>query len=818
VYSSAADRPHPGNSLPAIALLWLGGTLLLHQLPALPALFWYPLLLIGAALCTRFRHTRLLVWFIAGFSLTGMVAEIRLADRLPPALVGEDLHVRGWVDGFPDHNGESLRFSFRVTSSEIEGLPRRLRLNWYEPQRSLSPGDALDIVVRLRRPRGMMNPGGFDYERWLFLEGFGATGYVRSGDLADDPSFSLPRRWLRLRHALAERLQHAGGDGDGVALLTALSLGERSGFTDQHWTILRRTGTSHLVAISGMHVGLIAALVFLLVRRLWLRMPGALAHRDLEAAAAAAVVAAIVYAALAGFAIPTQRALVMVGVALAITVSRRHTGLFQGLAAALLAVIVPDPLAPLSASFWMSFFAVFLLLMMASSRPLVSASGPKHERAPRNEAGGRSAAGARVMPRTGNDTMRRALTARVVQLATLQWNISLGLTPLVALYFSEVSLVSPVVNFVAIPFFSLLLVPGTLLAALVVSLSDLAGGLLVQAMTVLAELTWWALERCAAIPWAAVELTQARVAVQVLVVVAVLLAMPAHAFHGRRWLWLVLFVLALPPSTTRPAHGEASAVVLDVGHGLAVLVQTANHSVLYDAGPRYRSGFDSGAEVVVPAIRALNAPPPDTVIISHDHNDHTGGVAAVLEAFPDARVIRGPDVEQPAGDICFTGMTWHVDDVEFLILHPSENFFWRGNESSCLLKVTASGVSLLITGDMEGHAERAVIDDPRLVSDVVVVGHHGSRTSSSPAFVTGTSPRYALISVDYYSRWGFPSPEVRQRWTEAGARVLVTGESGALHVTMNAGGVEVHPQRLHRTRYWHADTRPLSGASGPSAL
>jgi competence protein ComEC len=193
-------------------------------------------------------------------------------------------------------------------------------------------------------------------------------------------------------------------------------------------------------------------------------------------------------------------------------------------------------------------------------------------------------------------------------------------------------------------------------------------------------------------------------------------------------------------------------------------------------------------------------------------------VAAVLAAFPDARVIKGPDVDQPAGETCVTGTTWHRDDVEFAILHPSEHFFWRGNESSCLLKVTAAGGSLLITGDMEGHAERAVLDDERLRSDVVVVGHHGSRTSSSPAFVSRTSPRYALISVDYYSRWGFPSPQVRQRWTGAGATVLVTGEAGALHVSMNASGTEVRAQRLRRTRYWHADTRPLSGARGPSAL
>ncbi len=776
--------------LPGVALLWLAGTMLLHQLPRLPDPAWYPTLLAVAVGAAVWWRTRWLCWLVAGFCLAGVAAGQRLADRLPAELAGRDFRVQGWVDAFPDSTPERQRLSLTVTHADHPDVPRRLRINWYDSDRDLYPGDGLDVVVRLRRPRGTMNPGGFDYERWLFISGYGATGYVRSGDLSDEVPESLGRSWLRTRAALAGRLHTAAGGGDAAALLVALSLGERGGFDDEHWAQLRRTGTSHLVAISGMHVGLIAALVFVVVRRLWLHMPGTLAHHDLEAAGLVSLAAAAVYAALAGFAIPTQRALIMVAVALLITVSRRHTGLFSGLAMALLAVIIFDPLAPLSASFWMSYFAVLLLLMTAMSRLVVDR--------------GR--------------TLLAGWRTRAMQLAGLQWYVSLGLTPLVALYFGEFSVVSPFVNFVAIPFFSLLLVPGTLLAALLISIHGPTGTVAVQAVAWLAEHTWLVLGGVAALPWSAFDLPGASAAAYAVAVVAVLLAVPAHPLAGRRLLWLTLLVLACQPRPDSLRSGELHAVVLDVGHGLAVLVRTASHSLVYDAGARYRSGFDNGSEVVIPAIRALDLPPPARVVISHDHNDHTGGIASVLAAYPRASVLKGPDVGEPEGEICATGMTWVWDDVVFTVLHPSPDFPWRGNESSCVLKISAAGGSMLLTGDMEAHGERAILDDPALQSDVIVVGHHGSRTSSSQPFVDRVRAAHALISVDYYSRWQFPDPDVRRRWQRAGAQVHVTGEVGALSVSITADEVRVLANRLRRPRYWQADSMPLSGESGAGAL
>jgi competence protein ComEC len=776
--------------LPMAALGWLGGTMALHQMPALPGtigMFCLVLALIVAACLPGWRW---LGFCVGGFLWAALAAELRLNDRLPSELVGADLRVSGWVDSFPDRAPDRIRFSLRVTERETAGVPRRLRLTWYDTNRELSTGDALELIVRLRRPRGLANPGGFDYERWLLIEDFGATGYVRSGEVVSDAVSGWRRAWFGLRAKLAQRIGASVANEDAAALLTALALGERSGFTDRHWSDLRRTGTSHLVAISGMHVGMIAALLFGLMRWLWIRLPGRAANYDLEVAAACAVVAAFCYAALAGFAVPTQRALVMIVVALGVVVSRVAVGPFNGLAVAVLAVLIRDPLSPLSASFWMSFFAVMLLLMMADARTLHASAGTRWART----------------------------SGAIGALARLQWNITLGLVPLMALNFGELSLVSPLVNFVAIPFFTFVLVPGTLLLALALAVFPLIGTALAVPATLCAEATWWLLGSIAAWPVSAVMLAPVVPWAIVAGFAAVLLATPAHPLPGRRLGWLVLAMLFVPAPGARPAEHELRVVVFDVGHGLAVLVETRGHSLLYDAGPRYASGFDSGADIVLPGMAAIGSAALAKLVVSHDHNDHTGGAEAVLSAFPAAAVQKGPDIDHLPGEFCEAGQQWRWDGVDFEMLHPAPGFAARGNDSSCVLKVSAAGGAVLITGDIEARAERLLSSHPGIAADVVIVAHHGSATSSTQVFVDAVHARHAVVSVDYYSRWNFPRPEVRRRWQAAGADVHVTGEAGALTLTIKRDGIDIRGERGRRMRYWHADGWPIPGESALSAL
>jgi competence protein ComEC len=764
-----------------IAGAWLVGTLLVHQLPRLPSPGFYVPLGLGALLALRLAATRWVVWGIAGFAWTAINAQQRLDERLAPEDSGRDVEIRGYVDGFPTLAPGQATFSFVVDEPRPAGVPPLVRLTWYDAPRPVEAGDALALVARLRTPHGARNRGGFDYERWLLMTRHGATGYVRSGMLAGDAPPSLARGWLALRARIAARIGAVLGDGDAAALVTALAIGERYRFSERHWADFRRTGTSHLVAVSGMHIAMLGVLVFAVLRALWIRLPQPLASYDLEVASVGGLASTAYYAALTGLAIPAQRTLLMIAVALALLVSRRAVGPFQVLAASLLAALVWDPFAPLTASFWLSFVAVAILLALSAARRI----------------------------RSGADTRVRRASRAVVEIGALQWSIGCALLPLTAVFFGEISAIGPVVNLVAIPLFNLVLVPLTLLATLLLQVDALAATLappLLHAVGWLAAQTAAGLHALASQPFAAVAVPTPPPVTVALAVCGVALAMPAHPLPGRRLGWLAVLPMFWPPSDA-PALGEARVDVLDVGQGLAVSVATRAHRLLFDAGPSFRSGFDSGDDIVVPAL-AVRAPRVlDRLIVSHADNDHSGGALAVLAAFPHADVLEGPDVRLP-GHVCTRGERWQWDGVRFAILHPPPDAEPLGNESSCVLEVEARAGSVLITGDVEARGEAALVRGGLAATDVVVVPHHGSATSSSAAFVAATRPRYALVSAGYGNRWGFPKPDVRARWQRSGAAVAVTGERGALTVTLEARGVSLVAERDRDPHYWQAAPAP----------
>jgi competence protein ComEC len=760
----------------------LFGNLGVHTLPSLPPLGALAVLILIVPLLLRFAAARWLAWAVVGFAWTVTSVQLRLDDRWrgPQA----DVSVAGWIDDFPTRAPDRTVFSLRVVESQGPAVPQRLRLSWYDAPEGLHPGAHLEIVARLRAPRGLMNPDGFDYEQWLFTEGFGATGYVRSGTVTAEPAHALAQRWAQLRATLAARIDRAARRSSGTALVVALALGERYGFTEQHWTDLRRTGTSHLVSVSGLHVSMIAILIFWIVRRACLY--GTLRYA-LEIAALASAAAAFAYTALAGFDVPAQRSLIMVLVALALLASRRITSAFHGIAAALLIVLAADPLATLTVSFWLSFVAVMILLLLASRKTL---RGPRARRG-------------------------QAMIGSLRRVVVLQWQITLGLTPWVIAYFAELSLVAPAVNLVAIPIFSFVMVPLSLLAAAATFAGEDFG--LVALTAALGDAFWAALHACAEARWAAVSVPTTNGLALLVAGIGGLLALPAHALPARRLAWLALTpMLVIEPP--RPAPGEASVLVFDVGHGLAVLVETSEHTLLYDAGPVFRSGFDTGNEIVVPALKRRGVESLDLVVVSHADNDHAGGVRAVLAAYPGTRVLKGPDVASIAGETCVGGQKWQWDGVELEVLHPPTGFPAVGNDSSCVLKVRAHASSLLLLGDVERVGERALIERASPTADVVLVPHHGSATSSTQALVTAAGARYALVSAGFANRWGLPRPDVVERWKDAGATVLVTADTGALALSLGKHGLGLVAERRGRKRYWHAESSLSPGEEGTGAL
>ncbi len=787
---AAACRLTAGDSRPAVlslqrvALGVLAGNLLVQQLPGIPDGAWLLVLAIaGLAGLRRWPAAASLLW---SFCWAAQTAGQALDSRWPEAEDGTDVALVGWIDATPRVESERTVFSMRVADAESPHPPRRVRLSWYAPVPSLEAGQGLQIVARLRAPRGLVNPGTFDYERWLLLEAYDATGYVRQGHAVAGRGHGLARNWLKFRAALAARLDQLIESPDALALVQALALGERTGFEDRHWTVLQRTGTSHLVAVSGLHIGLIAALFHWLVLHLALAAPLAIARRAHWCAAAVSLVAASVYSALAGFTLPTRRALLMLLVVEVLLVLRRRGATGSGLAVALVAILLLDPLATLTASFWLSFGAVGLLIM--ASLPVAT------------------------LPQRASQRRLSGLLAFL----RLQLILSVGLAPLVLWYFGQVSVASLIVNLVAIPVFSIALVPMSLITA-VAALSPF-GDLGIASLTgTVADFVWRSMELAAGLEYAAFSLRVPELSVLVLAMLGIVLGFSRHRLPGRRLALLALAPLLLRQAS-RPDEGYATATVFDVGHGLAVGIETASHRVLYDTGPRSRAGFDAGAELVVPSLQARDIRPVDLVIVSHGDSDHAGGAQAVREQYPAARFLGSASVDQVGVEPCRAGQEFTLDGVRFSVLHPEDNSGLSDNDGSCVVLVETLAGRLLLTGDVEERAERQLVRRNSIAAEVAIVPHHGSRTSSTRSFVASVSPDLAIVSAAHNNRWNFPLPEISRRWQAAGATVLSTGDYGAIELRFDADGIAVEPLRLAEPRYWRAKAAPLSGAAAASAL
>ena len=767
----------------SLGLAWMAGVCLaLLVLPPPPDPAVLAVLLVAGALAAWRMRASLLGIALLAAAVSLSLAEIRLGQRMDDAAGRVDRVMTGVIDGFPKVGEGVCRFRFRVTGIE-DALPplERVQLSWYGCHQPPAAGETWRLKARVRAPRGLSNPGGFDFERWAFRENLQASGYIREElkpqRLADCESGP---RLLCLRAALVRRLEAWLAGHPGLSYVLALAAGARHRLGDADWEALRRTGTSHLFAISGLHVGVVAWFAWMLGAA-----AGRLAHRIRSAfiprylAASASLAAAFGYAALAGFAVSTVRSLAMIGAVLVLTQLRRHGGLSTALGAALLVVLAPDPFAVLSAGFWLSFGAVGLLAL--------SILGLR-EPGPKPAAGAGSAA-----------------SAWVRSLAVAQWRITLGLAPLLLAFFGEVSLIGAAANLVAIPLFSLLIVPGllaALLAALLwpfagVILLDCAASLLAWIMAVLASLSQLELA-----VWTPPEFGLLPALAGAAGIAWLLAPRPAPA----RWAAPLLLLPVILGVDRSWREADLAVTVLDVGQGLSVLVQTPGYNLLYDAGPRYASS-DAGDSVVVPALARLGVRRLHAVLISHGDNDHAGGAASVLAAHPQAELI----APQPYGlpyqryRRCEAGIAWQAGGAHFRLLSPAQGSGLRGNNASCVLAVETPRARVLLPGDLEAAGEArlpaASLGGP---FDLVLSPHHGSASSSSAGFVAAVQPRLVVHSTGFFNRWGFPRPEVVSRWRQAGAAQWNTGASGALRFEARNGGPlePVGEWRRQRARLW----------------
>lgn len=756
------------------ALAFLGGILLVQQLPVLPSLWWALLLLPLFWMAFRRPSWFIPVFFVAGAVWVSFRAGVILNDSLPRELEGQNLLVEGRIADIPQKAEFGQRFVLEVSRAEFEGaavhVPGRILLNSQDFSFRPRAGDTWRLLARLSRPYGYQNPGGFDYEAHLFRNRIRAKGYVR--EEVSPQRLSESSAWHdidRLRQDLGDRIRAQLRDNAYAGIVVALANGDGRGVSAEQWQVLRRTGTLHLIAISGLHISLVGGIVFFIARWLW-SLPGITVLR-LPApmfGAICALLAAAAYAALAGFVIPTQRALIMLTVAMSGILLHRRFPPPQLLAIALLAVLVYDPLAVMAAGFWLSFAAVAVIVLAVHS----------------------DRAGMSILYKWGY----------------VQWAIALGMLPLMLAMFQQASLVAPLANMIAVPVFDLMAVPLTLTGALLLgALPDAVAGFFFKLAAWLLHALWQALTWLADMPFS--QWTQSAPPWWALlcgiVGVALLLAPRGWPARWAGTVWLLPLVLVRPPA---PAAGEAWFTLLDVGQGLAAVVRTQTHTLVFDAGPRF-GAFDTGATVVEPYLRAVGVRRIDTLMISHGDNDHIGGAESVLSALPVGEVLSSVPERLPAAQLCQSGRTWSWDGVDFATLNPAGVGSSRANNDSCVLQMRSRYGTVLLPADIEAKAERRLIErwGNRLQSDILVAPHHGSKTSSTPEFIEMVAPRYVLFPVGYRSRYHHPNATVVQRYADRGILQRDSPASGALEFRLRATGLEASAYREQHHRYWYAE-------------
>jgi competence protein ComEC len=771
---------------------------------SLPKTFW----LLGFLLCALFLsllRQKVMACFLLGMCYGIAWGQYTLSHQLPEMLNPTEFLVLGQVVGLPSVKKDSVRFhlrlmddwdSDRINFKEIKREPlKTIRLSWYNNPPELEPGQIWRLKIKLRRPRGMVNPGGFDYQAWLIRQGISATGYVRSGNenqlIAHQSSFDLWRFHLRKsieKLPLSDQVK---------SLLIALTLGDRSIISSDLWDTLVLSGVVHLMVISGLHIGLVATFSYAIgagIARLL-----SLLNFSVTAGywgSTFSFLASVIYAALAGCSLPTPRALIMILVVIVSVLVDRKVSRGWGFGLALAGVAIIDPLAFSGVGFWLSFGAVACLLWLI---PVV---------------------------------LSAPFWKRYAQVQCLVF-VSL-LVPLIG-YQLPISWVSPLINMVAIPWVSLLVVPLCLLATVVfpfyldgaAGLWTLAGWFLdyfIHFIQIVPELGGpsvfgdsFTIEK---LPHY-VSLPMTRSVVFTLALGFILIILPRGIPAKFLSIPLIGGLILMPHNHRSPLMVS----VLDVGQGLSVVVQTKDHSLVYDTGPGRQNGFNTGKAVVAPYLRYQGIKSLDMLIVSHSDNDHAGGAASLVASFRPLQILLGEKIELDLGSsiknqevsesFCSTGKSWVWDDVDFQFLFPYQGSEKDGiddglghsnNNRSCVLQIQYKDQVIILPGDIEAVVEHQLLSDKKIAYPItlLVAPHHGSKTSSTPNFVSTLKPEHVVFSSGYKHHFGHPAATVVARYQREESVLWQTSEHGAIEFIWNErGALDAVASRIERKRYWY---------------
>ncbi len=783
-------------------------------LPALPSppslLLCVPLLIVLYVLRRKpYIPSIPVALFLAGFVYGSLVASSYLSSRLPAELLGIEVEIVATVVDLPGRDGRRLRFlveleSIRPLHREAAELRSgRVRLNWYgQSAPDLKAGNKIKLIVKLKAPSGFMNPGGFDIEKWFAQKKIVATGYVRNKSFDVSQSvvaqstapLSIARNLLQRRLLLASEAYQSSG------VIVALAVGDRSGVSPELWQSFISTGTNHLLAISGLHISLVAGAFAMLVQLLWrfhvfplrvfrfsasrfrasrfrgfrfkgFRFKGFFGRSTRRGCSlVVALCAAFCYAAMAGFSVPTVRALMMFSVLVFLLLLRRHQNRIQSLSIALLVVCLVDPLSVMSPGFWMSFAAVAVLLMVFSN-----AQGKSHA-----------------------TIFLRVLRGHVL--------ITVGLYPLTVMFFGQASLVSPLANLLVTPLIGLLVTPLVFVAALLVPVSVLLASKLLFIVDFFLRIAFELLEFLSNLPFAMIKIAGFSNGVLCLAALSSFLMLLPISRTMRAMSLVLVLPLVIPVPAKELAPGEYSVTFLDVGQGTSVVVKTATHALVYDTGDQFSSSFSAADAVVLPYLHSKSIKRIDKLIVSHIDRDHSGGADEIMDELQVEELMLSEKLPQRPEALyrqCVAGDSWNWDGVELKILHPQPDSSGSRNDQSCVLMIDADGGRTLLPGDIEAGAEALLVSLGQLQAvEVLLSPHHGSASSSGKAFVTAVNPAYVVHTVGYKNRFDFPRPEAVDNYGAVGARQFTTAQSGALEFLISEAGVAISEYRIESKRWW----------------
>lgn len=743
------------------------------QIPSTAWLLLFPIALLGL----YWAKLWLKPVFAAVLGATWVFVHILLFQHnvFPAELEGKELLLEGTIASIPKLSTRLTQFNFRT---QLNSKPYLFKLSWYKKlYRPPQAGERWRLLVKLKRPHGSMNPGGFDYERYLYRKGISATGYVRRQEVNQrlngiDENSTLSDHVVAFRQSISNALRKRLKDKSHQGIIEALAIGDRNRMTTNEWDALLRTGTIHLVAISGLHIGLVAGFAFFLMRQLASRFGFVMRRMPAQVPAAmAAIAAAFVYSLLAGFTIPTQRAFLMVCIVMISLMQRRMIRASNIIALSLLVILLFDPMSVLDVGFWLSFGAVAIIIFAAMGR---------------------------VKPQSA-----------LMGLGKIQFVIAIGMLPLMLLFFQRISLAAPVANLVAVPLVSFITVPTTLLATLSMDVWPWFSNMLFSMAAKSLQLLWLLIDWLSAHKWSVVDTIVPNPLALIFAVIAAAYFLLPRGMPAR-WLAIIIFLPSLLGSKSTLNEGELKLTLVDVGQGLSVLLQTQNHSLVFDAGPRYSSSFDAGKNIVIPFLKSQGILKLDALIVSHGDNDHSGGANALLENRQVKSIYSGADPKRwqhAKARSCQAGQSWQWDKVNFEILYPQVENQQRGNNRSCVLQVRVADTVILLPADIEQSAEQQLVNQyaEKLRSNILIAPHHGSKTSSSPAFLEQVSADIVLIANGYRNRYRFPHTSVTSRYAKQGITWLETQDSGAISLLVTPSTVS-KPTRWREKlrRYWHS--------------